>query len=146
MRFTGLSEFVVYGLLFAAIIGFNILKQVLGGRRDQKRRQARAERPAPQPASQPEPMETQWGRTLEPEPVALAVPVLPLEVVSARERESLRQARLAAAAQEKAVQQVARAGSRRRLFRTREELRQGIVLMTVLGPCRALQPHDQNHG
>jgi hypothetical protein len=31
----------------------------------------------------------------------------------------------------------------RRLFRTRQDLRHAIVLMTVLGPCRALEPHEQ---
>jgi hypothetical protein len=31
----------------------------------------------------------------------------------------------------------------RRLFRTQEDLRHAIVLMTVLGPCRALEPHER---
>jgi len=117
MRFTGLSEFLVYGLLFAAIIGFNILKQVLGARRNQKSGQTRPARPASEPSSQPELMETHWGRTVEPqpEPVALPVSVLPLEVVSARERDDLRQARLAAARQAQAAQQAALSGGRRRL-------------------------------
>ena len=47
MRFTGLSEFLVYGLLFAAIIGFNLFKQVLppGANRPAPKRQAPNQEP-----------------------------------------------------------------------------------------------------
>jgi len=37
------------------------------------------------------------------------------------------------------IKQARHPGTARRLSRTRQELRRAIVVMTVLGPCRALE-------
>ncbi|MBI4525400.1 MAG: hypothetical protein HY695_16490 [Deltaproteobacteria bacterium] len=36
--------------------------------------------------------------------------------------------------------------SKKLLFRTKADLRRGIVLMTILGPCRASQPEERTTG
>jgi len=41
MQVTGLSDFLIYGLLFLAIVGFNLFKQIASARREQVRRQNR---------------------------------------------------------------------------------------------------------
>lgn len=176
-------ENLLFGLLFLAIVGFQVLKQFLAARAEQKkrRRQALAQRdtlahreplatgaPAPvPPAKLPvqlpvELSETDWGRAPEPaaEPVAsrsqprpAAAPntvpntvpntAVPLEVTMALK--SLARSR---AATERApaapVAGVRPHGSaRRRYFRSRRDMRAAIVHMTVLGPCRALDPYDK---
>ncbi len=166
MQFTGMSEFLIYGLLFVAIVGFNLLKQILAARREQQRRKnqsaqgrqptmrkqteapdarqpSAAHRPAPPAARPSAPVETQWGRSPDqvsaPAPRAGPLIALPQEETLATEQQQQRRERKVAAQQSAAI----RKGTRRRLFRHRGELRHAIVLMTALGPCRALQPYDQ---
>ena len=168
MRVTGLSEFLIYGLLFLAIIGFNLFKQIIGARRDQARRQKRqapnqetAELSEPmdyRSESPPEPVtreidlaQDHWGRAPDPEPnqvpEAIYEPMQPQELVLARQmaepwhddNDSSKPARPTARSASSS-----RRHSGRKLIRDRGELRHGIVLMTVLGPCRALQPYDQD--
>ena len=114
------SELLFYGLIIAGFLLFNYVTQQLA----KKARQEQAEAlPLPPPGAVPP--EDIWGRApaaapATPEPVAPAVPVRRAE---------------------------APAQPRRRmtsgiLFRTRKDLRHAVVLMTVLGPCRALRPDD----
>ena len=113
------SELLLYGLLIAGFLLFNYVTQQLA----KKARQEQAEALPPPPGAVPP--EDIWGRApaaapATPEPVAPAVPVRRAE---------------------------APAQPRRRmtsgiLFRTRKDLRHAVVLMTVLGPCRALKPND----
>lgn len=162
-------ESLLFGLLFLAVVGFQVLKQFLAARAEQRRRleQARSRAgmaqpqagyeaqprpeprpapipvPVPAPAREPVPPElagTDWGRSPEPPPAA----ALPLEVQQAIRHQPVRprDAPPAAAAVRPAGRlQPPRA--RHHLFHSRRALRHGIVMMTVLGPCRAVQPYDK---
>ncbi len=164
MEFTGLSDFLLYGLLFVAIVGFNLFKQFTNARRETARRKTQLAQNQ-QAAGRPEPMEEpmqvpdthevdlqeeHWGRPPEPVPetmpMGLPESAQPMEVVLAREKHEQSHddysSKPAQAPGRRAPSR--RSGSGHRLFRHRGDLRHGIVLMTVLGPCRASQPYDQD--
>ena len=113
------SELLFYGVLIAGFLLFNYVTQQLA----KKARQAEEEAAALQPPPDEGPPEDLWGRgpaapPRAPEP---ASPALPERRAAAPEpRRSRKAAEL--------------------LFRTRTDLRHAVVLMTVLGPCRALDP------
>ena len=122
------SELLVYGLIIAGFLLFNYLAQRLAKKaREQQEAAEReaAEREAAQapPVAQQEALEDIWGR-------------LPAAPVTAVQMPEQRQA-------PRAAPPPGRPAATRRLFRTRQDLRHAIVLMTVLGPCRALEPPDQ---
>jgi hypothetical protein len=140
-------ESLLFGLLFLAVVGYQLLKQFLAARAEQRRRQQQAQRAsaygqAGMPQPEPEPLElseSDWGRP--PEPVTPAslpparVPVPPAQPQAApRVRDDAPARRTNADQQRRRV--------RHRLFHSRRALRHGIVMMTVLGPCRALKPYD----
>ncbi len=125
------SELLVYGLVIAGFLLFNYLMQYLA-RRERELQEAAAAREAPDPPAEDEVLENIWGQN----PVA-APPEPEPETALA----SVPRARASAAAPPRAR----RSAAARRLFRTRRDLRQAIVLMTVLGPCRALEP-PENRG
>ncbi len=143
-------ESLLFGLLFLAVVGFQVLKQFLAARAEQRRRQRQAQAgagvPQPQYEVEPEPeplelTETDWGRAPEPQPVY----ELPLEVPQALKPRPERQRDAAppAAPRRPDAAQVRRR-ARHRLFHSQRALRHGVVMMTVLGPCRALKPYDQD--
>ncbi|MDH4173473.1 MAG: hypothetical protein OEZ09_09230 [Betaproteobacteria bacterium] len=127
------SELLFLGLIIAGFLLFNYVAQKLAkkarehqeaekaARGQQESETADAWAPPPEDA----PLEDIWGRTPAPPPAAPA-PVARVEAEApvAPPRPSPR-----------------RSGTR--LFRTRKDLRHAVVLMTVLGPCRALEPHEQ---
>ncbi len=138
---------LVYGLLFLAIIAFNVFKQFLAARAEQRRRQQR-QAAADQGLSQPQPQaepdvltESDWGRAPEPSPA----PPLPLVVqVALKPRpEPVRPQPPMANETTRASNVPARRRARHRLFQSRRALREGIVMITILGPCRTEQPYDQ---
>ncbi|MDH3320154.1 MAG: hypothetical protein OEO84_10755 [Betaproteobacteria bacterium] len=113
------SELLFLGLIIAGFVLFNYVARQLA-----KKAREQQEAAAAAPAAD-EPLENIWGRAPAPppaaaEPIARAKPVphAGLPVPSRR-------------------------GTGARLFRTRKDLRQAIVVMTVLGPCRALEPHER---
>ncbi len=113
------SELLLYGLLIAGFLLFNYVMQRLSKKAQQEQAEAL---PPPPGAGPPEDI---WGRAsavppATPEPVAPAVPAQRAE----------------------APAQPRRRTASGILFRTRKDLRHAVVLMTVLGPCRALEPHD----
>jgi len=115
------SELLFLGLIIAGFMLFNYVARQLAQKA--RAQQQAADTSAPPPED--EPLENIWGRAPAPprdapEPIARAVPV-PNAAPPVRVR------RRPAA----------------RLFRTRKDLRRAIVLMTVLGPCRALEPHER---
>lgn len=167
MQVTGLSEFLIYGLLFLAIVGFNLFKQIASARREQVRRQNRpaqneevavrpqsADRrsePLEEPASpEAELAQEHWGRAPEPAPdrmpASLPEPLHPLQVVLAREMHEQSRDDYSSTPERPAGRRApsSRSRSGRQLVRYRGELRHAIVLMTVIGPCRALQPYGQD--
>jgi hypothetical protein len=104
-------------LVLLAFILFPLINWLL--QRMQRRYQSQAPRqPPPQPAP----------RTFAKPP--------PIEVIASM-REPLRPATLAETLPSRRNQSI-----RRSLFRNRRDLRRAIILMTVLGPCRANQPLD----
>ena len=120
---------ILYVLVFLGIVLFNFLSQ-LAARRRQQEEQARAGEPPeaaaepPFPA-EPEPLEDVWGRVPAPAPVAAMPPVA-----------APRSAPLLASASTR------RAHPARALLRDRSDLRRAVVLMMVLGPCRAQDPPE----
>lgn len=99
------------------------------------------------PALREAPLDVEWGRT----PVPTAPPVPRPRWVetpprsadrSPEERALARQMQRAADARRQQAQAANRRHPLRPRLRTARELRQGMVLATVLGPCRALDPYE----
>lgn len=139
------NNLLIYGLLFLAIIGFNLFKQFAAARAEQRRRQqqAAAAQGMPQPDPEADPValtESDWGRPPEAEPVPELRPVPAL----ARKPASARSQSGPAIGAIRPPRPSERRRARHRMFQHRRALRDGIVMMTVLGPCRALQPYDQD--
>jgi len=117
------SELLVYGLIIAGFLLFNYLARRLAQKaREQQEAAERAAAQAP-PAEAEGELEDVWGRSpaVQPATIHAREPRAPVPVVASPPP----------------------AATRHRLFRTRQDLRRAIVLMTVLGPCRALEPHEQ---
>jgi hypothetical protein len=123
------SELLFLALIIGGFMLFNYVAQQLAKKAREQQQAAQAEAPpaaeeeAPPPGD--EPLEDIWGRAPVTPPAAPA-PV----------------ARTAPKPQA-APPLPSRRRSGARLFRTRKDLRHAIVLMTVLGPCRALEPHER---
>lgn len=120
------SQLLIYGLVIAGFLLFNYFMQRMS-RRAQEQERARA-REAASPQPEDEPLEDIWSRRASvaapPErmPVAVLAPAPDAEAPADAPRKAHRSA------------------AARRLFRTRQDLRRAVVMMTVLGPCRALEP------
>jgi hypothetical protein len=120
---------LLYVLGFIAFILYNIVMRRAARRRQQQERAEASAQPdaAPEPtAAEEEPLEEVWGRTAVPVPAAVAVPVrepaarpLPVYVEPAAPR---------------------RVHPVRALLRTERDLQRAMILVTVLGPCRAQEP------
>jgi len=121
------SELLFLGLIIAGFMLFNYVAQRLA-KKAREQQAAAAAQPAADAEAPPrgdEPLEELWGRVPAPRPAA-PEPVAP-----------------PAAAAHAAPPVPSRRRSGARLFHTRRDLRQAIVVMTVLGPCRALEPHER---
>lgn len=140
------NDLLIYGLLFLAIVGINVFKHFVAARAEQRRRQqqAAAAQGVPQPDPEDDPFtltETDWGRPPEAEPV----PELRPKVKLALKPEPARPPSGPAIGAIRPPKPSERRRARHHMFQHRRALREGIVMMTVLGPCRALQPYDQDH-
>ena len=148
MRLTGLSEFLWMLLVFGALFAFTVWRQ----QRDRRRREERLAalsapvevEPAPVgPAPPPPevPPDIAWGRgpaapvPLEMDRVEVPVRAEPA-VVPPRMPSPTRAPRRAPAARPPAAP---RPGALQ--LRSGAGLRQAVVALTVLGPCRALEPY-----
>jgi hypothetical protein len=122
------SELLFLGLIIAGFMLFNYLSQRLAKKAREQQEAAEASAPPPED----EPLEDIWARAPAPPPAApappLAAPAPIARTVPAPHATPPAPSRRRPAA---------------RLFRTRKDLRHAIVLMTVLGPCRALEPHER---
>ncbi len=131
------SELLFLALIIGGFMLFNYFAQQLAkkareqqeaekaARGQQEGEAAEASAPPPEDA----PLEDIWGRTPAPLPAAPA----PVPAPVARAEPEARAA----------PPRPSRKRTGTRLFRTRKDLRHAVVLMTVLGPCRALEPHEQ---
>jgi hypothetical protein len=117
------SELLVYGLIIAGFLLFNYLAQKLAKKAREQHEAAQREAAQAPPNEQQEALEDIWGR----------LPAAPVAATQVPEQRPV----------PRGVPPPSRQGATRRLFRTRQDLRHAIVLMTVLGPCRALEPPDQ---
>ena len=81
---------------------------------------------------------------VSPTEVCKPVTELPLEVQLALKPRPERQRDAAPAAPRRTDATQQRRRARHRLFHSQRALRHGVVMMTVLGPCRALKPYDQD--
>jgi hypothetical protein len=116
---------LIYVLIFLGIVLFNFMRQ-LAARRRQQEEEAQAKTAAPAPAEEP-PLEDVWGRT--PAPAAAA----PAVIVA-------RPAPPAIRAEPPAPR---RLHPVRALLQDSRDLRRAVILMMVLGPCRAQEPPER---
>lgn len=148
-------ELLLFGLLIAGVILFNYLTQ-------QAAKKAR-QREARQAAAPDAITESAWGRT----PGASAQPATeamepykwgrPREALESHAARPLERTRAVPAPSLEEIQALAQAKAeaertpspapRRpaqaaRLFRSRDDLRRAVIAMTVLGPCRAIEPAE----
>ena len=116
------SELLVYILIIGGFLLFNYLARTLA--RKARAQQEAAERAAAQaqPVEAQDELEDVWSRSPAVQPATRHMPEqrAPVPVMTPPPQAATRP-----------------------LFRTPEDLRHAIVLMTVLGPCRALEPHEQ---
>lgn len=117
------SELLVYGLIIAGFLLFNYLAQQLAKKAREQREAAEREAAQAPPVALQEALEDIWGRH----------PAAPVAATQVPEQRPV----------PRGVPPPARPAATRRLFRNRQDLRHAIVLMTVLGPCRALEPPEQ---
>ena len=123
----GKYDLLIYGLIFLGFLLFNnVVQAVKRARQQQEEERAQQQEAAPPPEE--EPLEYIWGRRPQADLPAAAAHLEPAPRVEAI-------AAPPAASPRRAVP--------RALFHSREDLRRAVVVMTVLGPCRALEPHDQ---
>ena len=122
------SELLLYGLLIAGFLLFNYVMQRLAKKARQQPEQEWGQQQEAAPSPEDEPLEDIRGRRPRANLPAAAAPVEPARCVAA----------IAAAPAPPPPRRTA-AGP---IFRSRKDLRHAVVLMTVLGPCRALKPDD----
>ena len=125
------SNLLIYGLFIAAYLLFNFLMQQLAAKRARQQQERVQQEQAQRDAlmtSADEPLDQLWGRGGQQEEAQ--EPVVTVE--PARRR-------IEAGAGAAPTPRL----SPYTLLRSRQSLRDAIVVMTVLGPCRALDPHDR---
>jgi hypothetical protein len=115
---------LLYLLVFFAIIVLNVIARQAARRRQQQEQAEQPTVPAPVPAEDA-PLEDIWGRSPAPAPMPVA---------------EVRTAPPPAAAQ---PQRPRRIHPVRDLLKGRRDLRRAVVLMMVLGPCRAQEPPER---
>jgi hypothetical protein len=126
------SELLIFAIAVAVFLLFNFVMQRIA--RAARERQQREE-PLQQQQEEEDPLENIWGRSpqvqTEPPRRPAAVLVAPMQSVDA------------VAAPRRAPPPVpGRRIPPAALFRSRQDLRHAIVVMTVLGPCRAQDPYQ----
>ena len=117
-------DLFLFVLLFLGIVLFNYVMQRAARRRREEEQAQAAQQPAA-PATADEPLEDIWGRT----PAPAAVPAL-----------APRAAPQPVRAQAPALRRLHPA---RALLKDKRDLRRAVVLMMVLGPCRAQEPPER---
>jgi hypothetical protein len=118
-------DLLIYVLIFLGILLLNYVMQ-RAARRRQQEEQAQVEAPAEPPPAADEPLEDIWGRTSArapaPAPVLAPHPAPPV-LAQAPAPRLMHPARV--------------------LLMDKRDLRRAVVLMMVLGPCRAQEPPER---
>ena len=122
-----ISQLLVYGLLIAGFLLFNYLLQRAAQRARQRQEHEQAQQQEAPPSPDDEQIDSGWGRR----------PAVDHRSTSGS-AEAMRRVETSAAA----AAPPSRRPSPKTLFRSTHDLRHAIIVMTVLGPCRALEPHD----
>jgi hypothetical protein len=121
------SEFLIYVFIVGGILLFNIVMPLLAKKARQRQQEEITETASTPSPPEDEPLEEIWGRTpVAPPEAAAPAPLAYVEPPAAEPPSAIPERRRAAGA----------------LFRSRQDLRHAVVVMTVLGPCRALEPPD----
>ena len=124
-----LPEELIYVLVFGAILLFQYLMKRFGPQQQPDEAPQEAPLPQEKPTAQEEFLPDIWGR-------APAVPaVSPVAAAS-----DIRFGRSGAPGASTALAQ--RRFSRKALMGNRRDVQNAIVIATILGPCRAYEPHD----
>ena len=116
---------LLYVLGFIAIVLFNYMAQRAARRRQQQEQAQQPVPPEPAPVEQ-EPLEDIWGRSAAAAPAPVAVVGPRPAPPAAREPRLPRRIHPA-----------------RALLKDKRDLRRAVVLMMVLGPCRAQEPPER---
>lgn len=142
-----LTELLLYAVFAGFILFFNLLTQWLSKRRGEQDEDAAA--PPPQageditaPPRPVERVEEFWGRDVEPASAAAPAPatMVPSDLPPA------------GPARQQLPRALAPIPARRRSSRahlkldSRADLRQAIITMTIVNPCRALAPFEEDDG
>lgn len=160
MNFTGLSEFLWFLLVFGAMFAFTAWRQQRDRRRREERMKAMSAPVEVEPLATPVPVpagpvpDTSWGRgpavavpppEIPPDwreaparPEAAALPPWTPPVATRVPRPTVAGAPTAASNNRTAAATTARKADR---FRSAAGMRQAVIALTVLGPCRALEPY-----
>ena len=123
----GTNELLIYGLLIVGYLLFNYFMQQVAKRARERQEQAAQQQEAAPSAIEDEPAEYLWGR----KPGAES-PAVPTDIGSRPRVEPIATPAPAP-----------RVTAPHALFRSTADLRHAIMVMTVLGPCRALEPYDE---
>jgi hypothetical protein len=124
-----ISELLVYGLVLVGFLLFNYVVQQRA--RMARSQQGGAESDEPTPTPMDEPLDYAWGREPSSMPTAYEQVQATADVP------------VAPPAQKATPAPLRPHTTPRALFESRQELRHAIVLMAVLGPCRALEPFER---
>ncbi|MBI1990100.1 MAG: hypothetical protein HYS65_10285 [Betaproteobacteria bacterium] len=127
-----IPEELIYVLIFGAILLFQYLMKRFGPQQQPDEAPQEAPLPQEKPAAQEDSLPDIWGR-------APAVPaILPLAAAS-----DIRFGRAGAPGATVTLPgRRSRRFSRSALMGNRREVQNAIVIATILGPCRAYEPHD----
>ena len=142
------SQLLVFILLIAGVLGFNLLMRYLnsgvkGWQKKLEQQQEATEVAQPEDLTKAAAGGAPWGGSVRAQAAAE-----PLEVMLAR-RERAAERHGPGNFDPSAAQALVRPATTQRrriqpMFRSQAELRQALVMMTVLGPCRANAPYGQD--
>lgn len=124
----GTNELLIFGVLIVAYLLFNYFMEQVAKRARERQQQAAQRQEAASSAMVDEPAEYLWGRKPGAESPAVSTDIEPRPRIEA----------IAAPAP------APRVTAPHALFRSTADLRHAIMVMTVLGPCRALEPYGQD--
>jgi hypothetical protein len=128
----GFPAELIYALVFGAILLYQYLMKRFGPQQQPDEAPQEAPLPQEKPIPREESFSESWGR-------AAAIPSVSPAAATSDIRFGRSEAPRATVA---LAGRRSRRFSRRALMGTRREVQNAIVIATILGPCRAYEPHD----